>query len=196
MECPEKWRLFHSPTVDLESRNALLTDFFKYAYLNNIDVVCDIYRNIFQFGDIWEFGKILNNISTYVNNNSLLNGLWPMTKWICNFTKHIDISHNTNMWWIIITSRIKWATNTIIIKMRVSAKVVQLPFLPLGYVLNWFLVWYFSIRVHHFHPLGVCQYICISALADMLISPFFYLTIIFWSLFSRRLRKYGRGALM
>ncbi|XP_057665710.1 uncharacterized protein LOC130899648 isoform X1 [Diorhabda carinulata] len=55
LDSPKNWPLFRIDNIDLESRNAVLVDFFKEAYKSNIEVVCDMFRKIFQFKNIYQF---------------------------------------------------------------------------------------------------------------------------------------------
>ncbi|CAG9853991.1 unnamed protein product [Phyllotreta striolata] len=58
LESSSYWPLFHCGKADLESRNLLLVYFFRNAYYINVEVVCDMYKNIFQFNDIWQFDSL------------------------------------------------------------------------------------------------------------------------------------------
>ncbi|XP_018564624.1 uncharacterized protein LOC108903151 [Anoplophora glabripennis] len=55
LEPPENWPYFKNVLVDLESRNAVLKDFFKYGYRYYNIGVLDIYRRIFKRGGIFGF---------------------------------------------------------------------------------------------------------------------------------------------
>lgn len=79
LDSPKNWPLFRMDKIDLESRNAVLVDFFKNAYKSNIEVICDMFRKVFQFGNIYQFDAY-----SYFN---------PMLEHLINHEKTLLLKH-------------------------------------------------------------------------------------------------------